>query len=225
MDHMPQQASKMARWLIGAVASLLAVGAISAGALALRDDRPSRAVVTAAGDQRGTVDVTSTVTVPLAPPTSSNPTTTLRTTTTLPKAAVDVLKAIAGNTTTTRPTPTTTPAPTTTVATPPTTPSSTTTTAPPQYTATLVNNHPHSFLLIINGRTFPMAPGQTVDSVQLPISPQGDLIQVRLADDMTCGVFDSGVIFQPNARYRITIVVGPGMCGTFPSPLIELIRL
>jgi hypothetical protein len=214
--------TRVAAW---AVAAVLVAGLVAVGVLALRDDRPSRAVVTATRDQTGTVDVTSTVTIPIAPAPSTPPA-TVPTTTTLPKAAVDVLNAL-GSTTTTRPRTTSTtrpPAPTTTAVTPTTAAPATTTTVP-KYTATLTNNHPHAFLLVINGQNFPLAPGQTVESVELPLSPRGDLIQVRLADDPNCGVFDSGVIFQAGSRYRVTVVVGPGMCGSFPSPFLEIIRL
>ena len=228
MDQRPE-ASKMTRRLAWAVAFLAVAGVVSAGVVAVRDDRPGSAVVTAARDRPGTVDVTSTVTAPLPPP-SSTPPSTVRTTTTLPKAAVDVLNALGGNTTTTRPRATTTtrpPAPTTTVPTPtPTTAPPATTTIPPQpYTATLVNSHPHAFLLNINGREFPLTPGQTVESVELPVSPGGDVIQVRLAENPECGVFDKGVIFQPGTRYQVRIVEGPGMCRTFPSPFLEITRL
>jgi hypothetical protein len=216
--------TRIAAW---AAAAVLVAGLVAVGVLALRDDRPSRAVVTATRDQSGTVDVTSTVTIPIPlPPSTSTPPTTVRATTTLPKAAVDVLNAL-GSTTTTRPRTTSTtrpPAPTTTSVTPTTTAPAPTTTVP-KYTATLTNNHPHAFLLVINGQNFPLAPGQTVESVELPLSSGGDLIQVRLADDPNCGVFDSGVIFQAGARYRVTVVVGPGMCGSFPSPFLEIIRL
>lgn len=215
----------MTRFVAWAVAAVFVAGVAAAGVVAVRDDRPSQAVVTASRDQSGTVDVTSTVTIPIPPPPSTPPT-TVQTTTTLPKAAVDVLNAL-GSTTTTRPRTTSTtrpPAPTTTAVTP-TTAAPVTTTTVPKYTATLVNNHPHAFLLGINGRDFPLAAGQTVESVELPLSSRGDLIQVRLADDPNCGVFDSGVIFQAGARYRVTVVVGPGMCGSFPSPFLEIIRL
>lgn len=206
------------------MAGVVVAGLVGVGVLAATGDRPGRALVTAAGGRTGTVDVTSTVTIPLAPAPSTPPTST-QSTTTLPKAAVDVLNAL-GSTTTTRPraTSTTRPAPTTTPPTPTTAAPATTTTVP-RYTATLVNNHPHAFRLIINGRDFPLDPGQTIEAVDLPVSPRGDLVQVRLSQDLNCGVFDSGVIFQPGARYRVTIVEGPGMCGAFPSPLIQILKL
>lgn len=210
--------------LVGAC--VLVVGVVAFGVVASREDRPSRAVVTATRDQPSTVDVTSTVTIPLGPAPSTPPTTVL-TSTTLPKAAVDVLKAI-GSTTTTRPPATTTtrPAtPTTTTPTPTPTTTPPTTITVPTFTATLVNNHPHAFILNVNGRDFPLAPAQTVNAVTFPVSPGGDSIRVRLAEDTNCGVFDSGVLFQPGGRYRVRVVEGPGMCGTFPSPFIEVVPL
>lgn len=203
-------------------ACVVVLGLVGAGVLVARDDGPSRAVVTATRDQPSTVDVTSTVTVPLGPAASSPPT-TVQTSTTLPKAAVDVLKAIGSTTTTARPAATTTtrPAsPTTTSPTPTTTPPTTITV--PQFTATLANNHPHAFVVNVNGRDFPLAPGQTVESVSFPVQPNGDTIRVRLADDANCGVFDSGVIFQAGGRYLVRVVEGPRMCGNFPGPKIEV---
>lgn len=206
-------------------ACVLVVGLVVAGVVVTRDDRPSRAVVTATRDQPSTVDVTSTVTIPLGPAPSTPPT-TVQTSTTLPKAAVDVLKAIGSTTTTSRPPATTTtrPAAPTTTTPAPTTSTPTTITVP-QFTATLVNNHPHAFILNVNGRDFPLAPAQTVESVSFPVSPGGDSIRVRLAEDANCGVFDSGVIFQAGGRYRVRVVEGPGMCGSFPSPFIEVVPL
>ena len=204
-------------------AAVLVVALVAAGVVVARDDRPSQAVLTATRDQPSTVNVTSTVTIPLAP-VNSTPPTTVQTSTTLPKAAVDVLKAIGSTTTTTRPPATTTTtrpaAPTTTAPTPTTSPPTTITVS--QFTATLVNAHPHAFVLNINGRDFALAPGQTVDSVTFPVVPGGDVVRVRLADDPNCGVFDSGMLFLAGGRYKVRVVVGPGMCGNFPSPFIEI---
>lgn len=214
MDQGRSGASKATRWLAWAVACLVTVGAVSAGVRVADGDRPGRAVVTAAGNRPGTVDVTSTVTVPVPPvPTTTAPPTTVATTTTLPKAAVEVLRAIAGSTTTTRPpatTTTTTPTPTTA----PTAPTSTSppTTVPARFTVTLANNHTHSVVLTVNGQEFPLAPTQTVDG-DLPISGRGDVVQVRLAGDANCGVSDVGALFSANARYRLTIVVGDTKCS------------
>ena len=219
MDQARPQASPRTGWLVLAVAVLVLAGVVSAGVLIADDDRPGPAIVAAAGGQ-STADVTSTVTAPLP----VEPSSTVATTTTLPKAAVDVLNAIAGSTTTTRrPAATTTtqpPAATTTTLPAPTT---TSTTAPPApFTATLANEHTHAFVLIVNGRSFPLAPAQTVD-VELPISPRGDLVQVRLADDEKCGVSDSGVIFKPGGRYRVSIVVSQTMCKDFLGPLLRIV--
>lgn len=216
------------RWLAWAAGCLAMAGVVSAGVLGASDDRPGPAVVSAVGDQSETVDVTSTVTVTLPVP-SSTPPPTVRTTTTLPKAAVDVLNAIAGRTTTTRRPATTTTrppasAPTTTVPTPTSAPTTSTTTAPAPFNATLVNEHTQKVVLIVNGRNFPLAPAQTVD-VELPIPPRGDLVQVWLAeDDKRCGVSDSGVIFKPGGRYRVAIVQSGTMCKDFAGR-IPLLRI
>lgn len=199
---------------MAAVALLVVAGVVSAGIIVADHDRPGSAVVSAAGSQSGTVDVTSTVTVTL-PAQASTPGTTVVTTTTLPKAAVDVLNAIAGSTTTTRrpaTTTTTRPPEATTTVPAPTTVAPTTTSTVPRFTATLVNEHPHAVVLTVNGQQFPLAPAQTVD-IDLPLSLRGDVVQVRLAGDTECGVSDSGEIFRANTRYRVAIVVGETKCS------------
>ena len=226
MDQGLPEAPKAVRWLAWVVACLLLAGLVSAGVLVAGGDRPGSAVVTAAGD-RTTIDVTSTVTVPVPP--SSTPPTTVATNTTRPRAAMDVLNAIGSTTTTTRPRATTTtrpPVATTTVPTPttaPTTPTTptTSTTAPAQFTATLVNEHPRAVSLIVNGRPFSLRPGQSLRE-DLPISSRGDLVQVRLADDDKCGVSDSGVIFRAGASYRVAIVPGETPCKDVVGPLLRI---
>jgi hypothetical protein len=214
LDQARPQAQRSTRGLALIVAGLVLAGVVSAVILVADDDRPGSAIVSAAGGQSGTVDVTSTVTVPL-PVQPSTPPPTGVTTTTLPKAAVDVLNAIAGSTTTTRRPATTTTtigppaAPTTTTVPAPTT---TSTTAPPApFTATLVNEHTQAVVVNVNGRNFPLTPAQTLD-VELPISLRGDLVQVRLAADEKCGVSDSGVIFKPGGSYRVGIVESDTLC-------------
>lgn len=198
------------RWLACAVACLVVVGAVAAGIRVADGDRPGRAVVSAAGDQSGTVDVTSTVTVtvPVQPSTPSTP----ETTTTLPRAPVDVLNAIRSTTTTRRPATTTTrpPAPTTTVPTPTTAPSTTTTVA--LFRVTLLNDHPSAVELVVNGRSFPLNPAQEVADVDLPLSSRGDVIQVRVAGQ-DCGGTDSGVIFKAGGSYDLTVVPGETVCN------------
>ena len=204
------EAGRSTRGLALAVACLVVAGVVSAGVRAADGDRPGRAVVSAVGEQSGTVDVTSTVTVTL-PDQSSTPS-TVATTTTLPKAPVDVLNAIRSTTTTRRPATTTTtrpPTPTTTVPTPATAPSTTTTVA--RFRVTLLNNHPSAVELIVNGRSFPLAPSQEVADVDLPLSARGDVIQVRVGQD--CGGTDSGVIFKAGGSYNLTVVPGETMCN------------
>jgi hypothetical protein len=213
-------------WLVLAVAAAVLAVLVTAGVRIAAGDRHDRAVVSAAGEHSGTVDVTSTVTLPLP----NQPSTTGSvTTTTVPKAAVDVLNAINGSTTTTRrpATTTTTRAPAVTTTVPaPTTVAPTTTTTVARFAANLVNNHTHAVVLIVNGQQFPLTPAQTVD-VDLPISGRGDVVQVRLAGDTDCGVSDSGEIFRANARYRVTIVVGDTKCSgsDLIRPRLDIARL
>ena len=225
MDQAGPKARRSMRWLAWAAGCLLLAGVIGAGVLVVDDDRPGRAVVSAAGDRSGTVDVTSTVTVTLPLESSGTPT-TVATTTTLPKAAVDVLNAIGGSTTTTRRPATTTttrpPAPTTTVAAPPTVPT-TSTTVPAPFRATLVNEHPQAVVLVVNGRSFSVAPGQTIPDVEMAWR-RGDLVQVRLAEDDKCGVSDSGEIFKPGGTYGVTIVQSDTMCKD-SSARIPVLRI
>ena len=196
------------RWLAWGLACLVLVVVVAGGVVIANRDRPGRAVVSAAGDRSGTVDVTSTVTIPL-PVQTSTPPSTVATTTTRPKAPVDVLNAIGSTTTTRRQATTTTtspPAPTTTVPAP-----TTTTTAPAPFRATLVNQHPQAVVLIVNGQRFSLAVGQTVPDVELAWK-RGDLVQVWLAEDVKCGVSDSGEIFKPGTPYRVTVVESGTMC-------------
>lgn len=227
MDQAGPKPPRSTPWLVLAVAAAVLAVLVTAGVRIAAGDRHDRALVSAAGEHSGTVDVTSTVTVPL-PVQPSSPTTAAVTTTTVPKAAVDVLNAITGSTTTTRrpaATTTTRPAVTTTVPAP-TTVAPTTTTTVARFAANLVNNHTHAVVLIVNGQQFPLTPAQTVD-VDLPISGRGDVVQVRLAGDTDCGVSDSGEIFRANARYRVTIVVGDTKCSgsDLIRPRLDIARL
>lgn len=226
MDQAGLKPPRSTPWLVLAVAAAVLAVLVTAGVRIAAGDRHDRALVSAAGEHSGTVDVTSTVTVPLP----SQPTTTASvTTTTVPKAAVDVLNAINGSTTTTRrpATTTTTRAPAVTTTVPaPTTVAPTTTTTVARFAANLVNNHTHAVVLIVNGQQFPLTPAQTVD-VDLPISGRGDVVQVRLAGDTDCGVSDSGEIFRANARYRVAIVVGDTKCSgsDLIRPRLDIARL
>jgi biotin carboxyl carrier protein len=207
------------RWLAWGVACVVLVTVVAGGVVIANRDRPGRAVVSAAGDRSGTVDVTSTVTIPL-PVQTSTPPSTVATTTTRPKAPVDVLNAIGSTTTTRRQATTTTtspPAPTTTLPAP-----TTTTTVPAPFRATLVNEHPRAVVLIVNrGEPFSLAPGQTIADVELAFTG-GDLVQVWLAEDNKCGVSDSGEIFKRGGRYRVSIVVGPTPCNGVAVPLLRM---
>ena len=221
-----EQVRRIPPWLTLIVAVLLLAGAVFIGIRVAGDDRPGEAVVSAAGSQSRTIDVTSTVTVPVP----VQPSSTVPTTTTRPKAAEDVLNAIGGSTTTTRrPAATTTttqpPAPTTTVPVA-TTVAPTTTTTVARFTANLVNEYPQAVVLIVNGQQFPLAPAQTMD-VDLVMSGRGDVIQARLAGDADCGSSDSGEIFRANTRYRVAIVVGEAKCtgSDLTRPRLDIDRL
>ncbi|HVL05372.1 MAG TPA: hypothetical protein VM388_05260 [Acidimicrobiales bacterium] len=226
MDRAVPEESGVTRWLAYAVGVLVVAGLVSAGTVAAQDDRPSRAV-TATAESQGTVDVTSTVTIPLQPPPPpSTPPPTAQTSTTVPRAAVDVLNALAGSTTTTPPRATTTtrpPAPTTTVPTPTTAAPAITSTTVPRFTANFVNEHPNRVVLNVNGQSFPLMPTQTVE-VDLPMSVRGDVVQVRLAEESSCGVTDSGEIFKAGSRYQIRILVDDIMCKDFTRPRLEIAR-
>jgi hypothetical protein len=233
LDQAGPKAPLSTPWLVLAIAAIVLAGLVTAGVRIAAGDGHDRAVVSAAGERSGTVDVTSTVTVPF-PAQSSTPTTAAVTTTTVRKAAVDVLNAITGTTTTTRrgattttrpaTTTTTRPAATTTVP-PPTTVAPTTTTVA-RFTANMVNNHTQHVLLTVNGQQFPLAPTETVD-VDLPISGRGDVVQARLTGNTDCGVSDSGEIFRANTRYRVAIVVGDTKCSgsDLLRPRLDIARL
>ena len=212
-----------ARWLAFAAACLLIAAMVSAGVVGFGDGTSSNAVVAAAGRTTGTEPVPSTVTVP--PPSTIEPasptSSTIRTTTTLPRAAVEVLRAIG----TTAP-PTTAPSPTT----PPTTattvrPSTTTTTAAPRVaTVTVSNAHPQAVVVTVNGRTFELAPGADEGPVQVTLPATGDdVIQVRIPADAACAGERSADFFQPFRTYAVTIAEGPGTpCNGFPAPMIQV---
>jgi hypothetical protein len=219
---------KVTRWMPWLVGVLLLAGLISAGVIVADDDRPE-AVVSATGSQSGTVDVTSTVTVPLPVTSTPAPTTTLRTTTTLSPAAVAVLRAIASTTTTTRPPPTTTttapPAPTTTAVTQ-TTVAPPTTVRTPRFTVTMVNEHTHAFVMTVNGQDFPLAPGQSRSLVELPAVPvrTPDIVRVMAPGDEKCGVQEQQEgLFPDGSRWLLRIVTGAGTCtGDFAMPRLAI---
>ncbi len=211
-----------ARWLAFAAACLLIAAMVSAGVIGFGDGPSSNAVVAAAGRTTGTEPVPSTVTVP--PPSTIEPasptSSTIRTTTTLPRAAVEVLRAIG----TTAP-PTTAPSPTT----PPTTattvrPSTTTTTAAPRVaTVTVSNAHPQAVVVIVNDRTFELAPDGGEGPVQVTLPAGDDIIQVRVPADPNCAGQLAADLFQPFRTYTVTIAPGPGTpCNGFPAPMIQV---
>jgi hypothetical protein len=210
-----------ARWLAFAAACLLIAAMVSAGVIGFGDGTSSDAVVAAAGRTTGTEPVPSTVTLP--PPSiiePASPTSTIRTTTTLPRAAVEVLRAI-GTTAppTTAPTPTAPPTTATTVR-PPTT---TTTAAPRVATVTVINAHPQPVVVTVNGRTFELPVGEDEGPVQVTLPATGDdVIQVRVATDAACAGELAADFFQPFRTYDVTIAAGPTACTGFPAPMIQV---
>ncbi|MDQ4090126.1 MAG: hypothetical protein M3163_07460, partial [Actinomycetota bacterium] len=186
-----------ARWLAFAAACLLIAAMVSAGVVGFGDGSSSDAVVAAAGRTTATEPVPSTVTVP--PPSTIEPasptSSTIRTTTTLPRAAVEVLRAIG----TTAP-PTTAPSPTA----PPTTattvrPSTTTTTAAPRVaTVTVSNAYSQIVVVTVNGQPFELEPRGTTGPVQVTLPATGDdVIQVRVRDVTGCDGESRADFFQP----------------------------
>lgn len=227
------EAPKARRWLAWATAALLTAGVASAGVTGR--DAPSEVdVVTAAGRPPGVVEVGPTVTLAPAaaqPPTVVPTTTVVRPPTTLPKAAVAVLKAIAGTAppTTRAPqtVPSTTVAPetsTTATTTPPAPPSTSTTSSvvPAGATFTLVNEHSQVFVLAINGRAVELAPG-TVTTVDLALAPNGSTaLRVQAKDDDACRLDGPSRSFQAGGRYRVTITPGPTACNRFAAPVLDV---
>ena len=212
-----------ARWLAFAAACLLIAAMVSAGVVGFGDGSSSDAVVAAAGRTTATEPVPSTVTVP--PPSTIEPasptSSTIRTTTTLPRAAVEVLRAI-GTTVppTTAPSP---PAPPTTATT--VRPSTTTTTAAPRVaTVTVSNDYSQAVVVTVNGRNFTLEPDRDEGPVQVTLPATGDdEIEVRVASDATCGGKLAADFFQPFRTYTVTIAPGPGTpCNGFPAPMIQV---
>lgn len=226
-------------WLVGC---LLLAGLVSAGIIvAVGDDRPGEAVVSATANRSGTVDVTSTFTVPIPVTSRPAPTTTLRTTTTLSPAAVGVLRAIASTTTTTSPpatTTTTSPPATATTVTPttnvrpptsPTTvapnPPTTSTTLAPRISLRIVNGHPQPLVVTVNGRQFLLGIGETVSVNDLDVKPNGDEVVVRTSTDDECGTRENGAFFELGVAYEVKVSPGEVMCTSFVRPKVDITPL
>ncbi len=229
MDEAGGEAPRARRWLVVAAAALLIAGVVTAGVTGR--DAPSEVdVVTAAGRTPGVVEVGPTVTLPppAAQPSTEVPTTDVRPSTTPPKAAVAVLKAIASTAppTTQAPqaAPSTTAAPGTSTTTAP--PAATTsTTVPPvlrRATFILVNQHPQTILLAVNGRVVELAPGGAI-TAELPLALNGlTPVRVQAKEDSSCGVDGPSRSFQAGVQYRITVVAGPTACARFAAPTLDI---
>ncbi len=230
MDEGTGEAPRARRWLAWATAALLAGGVVSAGVTG-RGAPSESDVVTAAARAPKVADVgpTATLSPTSAQPPTVVPTTLVRPSTTLPKAAVAVLKAIAGTAPPTtrggQTTPSTTTAsdmpPTTTPAAPPSTPTSTPAVAG-LATFTLVNEHAQVFLFAINGRAVELAPGGAT-TVELALALNGSTpLRVQAKDDAACRLDGPSRAFQPGGRYRLTITPGPTACERFAAPVLDV---
>jgi hypothetical protein len=204
---------------------------VSAGVIGFGNGPSSDAVVSAAGTG-STVGVPSTVTVPPpSTPPPAAPTSTIRTTTTLPRAAVEVLKAIGTTAppTTAPPATTTTRAPVTTT-TPTTQPPTTTTTTRPVVVVPVkvVNAHGQPLVVAINGRVILLDVGQTVDRFEVTLLATGDdVIQAGVQGDAECIVRGDADYFQAGGSYQVTIAADPDRegCGDYPAPGITVAPL
>lgn len=201
--HEPVRATRLLAW---AAAGLLVAGAASAGAVAGHDPDAGGRVVSAAGVDADGVEVPTTVTtilattvVPTVPPTTAEVVTT---TSTAPKPTTTTTRA---------------PRPTTTTAAP---------AAPSTTTAgvllTVVNSSTSAVTLKVNDRSFSLAPGQKAGPVPITRYAHGnDIIELRLAQEPTCGMGDADGYFPKPGSYLLTIVSSPGSCnlpsGAIPS--------
>jgi hypothetical protein len=208
VDEELREPSRVTSRLAGVVAGLLVAAIVSVGVVA-RDNASDQRIVTAAGRDADGVSVPTTVR-DLAPP--------LETTTIPPTTA-------APTTTTTAPKPTTTqpPRPTTTTTKAPVA-TTTPTTAVAQIKVTLVNSSPSAVTLVLNGKTYKLAPGQQIGPVVTTHDEHGnDTISLTLDAVPTCGVGDADSYFPKPGNYRLTVETSPGTCIP-PSGRIDSVQ-
>ena len=94
-----------------------------------------------------------------------------------------------------------------------------TTVAPTTASVTIVNQHPAALQLMINGGIYQLAPGQVIPDVEIVASPEGhDIVEIRMATALPCGLGDSMDYFDAGGSYRFTIAIAPGMCDLNGSP-------
>lgn len=204
MDDGLQEPVKATRLLAWATAGLLVAGAVSAGVIGGNDAGAGGRAVSAAGVDAAGVETPATViTVPATTVAPTVPPTTveLATTTTLPKPT----------TTTTRPPATTS-----------TTRAATTSTTSTGVMLAVVNRSTSAVSLKVNDRSFTLAAGQTAGPVPITRYAHGnDIIELRLAQEPTCGMGDADGYFPKPGSYLLTIVSSPGACnlptGAIPS--------
>jgi hypothetical protein len=131
-------------------------------------------------------------------------------------------------TTTTVPAPTTTAAPPTTAVPRPTTTKAPVTTTTPTTAAgvrlTVVNQHPFAVKLLVNGRTFTVAPGQQVGPTAITRAADGnDIVELSLVAEPSCGSGDADTYFPRPGSYRMTIVASQGLCQPgMPGPEVKV---
>lgn len=199
----PVRATRLLAWV---TAGLLALGTLSAGVVAGRDDGAGGRVVSAAGGEVDGVDVPTTTTAVRPPPTNATP--IIASTTTIPPPPTT-----APTTTAPRPTTTTTKAPATT-----------TTAKATGVSLTVVNQHPSAVKLTVNGRTFTLAPGEQSGPVAITRAANGnDVVEVFLAQEPSCGTGDADSYFPRPGNYTMTVVAGPGLCRPgMPGPGVKV---
>lgn len=158
-----------------------------------------------AGDDDGQDLATEASTTTVAPSTSAEETTTTAESTT----------TIEESSTTEAPT---TAAPTT--ARPTTTRPATTGTTIPPGTArvSLVNSHPSTVNVNLNGRSFTLRSGQRTTQQAIPPASapgtDGDAVTITLQDDPSCGLGDHDSLFEPDKAYVFSVMSQDGACGT-----------
>lgn len=199
-----------AHWLAWATAVLLIIGVVSAVVMNVAGGGSGDALVTAAGQTEGTLDLTSSTFPPAPPSTGRQP---VASSTTVPRAAAAVLKALG----TTAPPTTRPPGPTSTTAPPVTTtaPSTTTsTTPPPRAIVSVVNELPQGFVITLNnGERFTVAANRAAVAVQLNLPTGDDTIEADAVGQPPCEVGAIGDLFQPGGRYRVAIVAAQDACA------------
>ena len=203
--HEPVKATRLLAWL---AAGLLVAGAVSAGAVSGNNAAEDRRIVSAAGSGLAGVDAPTT-TAEVGPPPKTTAVPVVTSTTTAPAPATT---ATPPTTKAPRPTTTTTKAP------------ATTTTKAAGVRLTVVNQHPSTVKVIVNGRTFTLAAGEKSGPVGITTEAHGnDVVEVTLVQAPSCGSGDADSYFPKPGNYTMTIVAGPGLCQPgMPGPVVKV---